>query len=183
MGIEHRHRPIWGVQFHPESIATEYGHRLFENFYAPRSRARQPRSGDGRTMPPLRRRRAAPKAPGADGARKQLETRTIDGAPSTELLFEALFGDAEYAFWLDSADAPSKLGGRSYLGTSAGPHATILHYDVNRHIVAARPRRRYEDRTLLDLRAARARAQHTEATPTRGLRRRADGRLRRLPRI
>ena len=33
MGIEHSHRPMWGVQFHPESIATEHGHELFENFY------------------------------------------------------------------------------------------------------------------------------------------------------
>jgi anthranilate synthase/aminodeoxychorismate synthase-like glutamine amidotransferase len=31
-GIEHRRLPIWGVQFHPESIETEHGHRLIANF-------------------------------------------------------------------------------------------------------------------------------------------------------
>ncbi len=31
-GIEHRRLPIWGVQFHPESIETEHGHRLIRNF-------------------------------------------------------------------------------------------------------------------------------------------------------
>ncbi len=32
MAIEHREYPIYGVQFHPESIASEHGHALLANF-------------------------------------------------------------------------------------------------------------------------------------------------------
>ncbi len=32
MAIEHEKLPIYGVQFHPEAILTQYGHELFYNF-------------------------------------------------------------------------------------------------------------------------------------------------------
>jgi anthranilate synthase component 2 len=32
MGFQHVSRPVFGVQFHPESIATEGGHALLANF-------------------------------------------------------------------------------------------------------------------------------------------------------
>ena len=32
MGLRHKSLPIHGVQFHPESIASEHGHKILENF-------------------------------------------------------------------------------------------------------------------------------------------------------
>jgi anthranilate synthase component 2 len=32
MGVAHAERPVHGVQFHPESIASEHGHKLLANF-------------------------------------------------------------------------------------------------------------------------------------------------------
>ncbi len=129
MGIEHRRRPMWGVQFHPESIATEHGAKLVENFYA---LARQ------RKEPPVRAtNRPASVARGSQVARvtgagdAELRMRSIPGEPSTEALFERLFGEEEHAFWLDSADAPTKLAQSSYLGTSAGADRCVLEYDVD----------------------------------------------------
>ncbi|MGD9600471.1 MAG: aminodeoxychorismate/anthranilate synthase component II [Gammaproteobacteria bacterium] len=33
MGVQHREYPLYGVQFHPEAILTEHGHRLLRNFF------------------------------------------------------------------------------------------------------------------------------------------------------
>ncbi len=42
MAMRHRSLPIFGVQFHPESIASEHGHRILANFLALARRSNQP---------------------------------------------------------------------------------------------------------------------------------------------
>jgi para-aminobenzoate synthetase len=132
MGIEHRRRPLWGVQFHPESIATEHGQRIVENFYdrlGHRARAQSRRASSVPARPTL--------AGATDDAPLKLHVRSIVGEPSTEALFERLFGELEHAFWLDSADAPTRLAQCSYLGTSAGVDRCVLEYDVYEKAVTA----------------------------------------------
>ena len=34
MGLRHRELPVEGVQFHPEALLTEHGHRMLQNFIA-----------------------------------------------------------------------------------------------------------------------------------------------------
>jgi len=34
MGLSHRSKKLYGVQFHPEAILTEHGHKLLANFFA-----------------------------------------------------------------------------------------------------------------------------------------------------
>lgn len=158
MGIEHTERPIWGVQFHPESIATEHGRAIAENFYALASRIRgippgrrngsERRSNEEETPPPA----AAGTEPGPDTPMR-LRLREIEGEAPTEYLFERLFADAENAFWLDSADAPTKLGQCSYLGTSAGRERALIEYDVEAGEAQVRRARRdtVEHKALFDL--------------------------------
>ncbi len=39
MGLRHRDLPVEGVQFHPEALFTEHGHRLLENFIRSRGKS------------------------------------------------------------------------------------------------------------------------------------------------
>jgi para-aminobenzoate synthetase len=134
MGIEHCRRPMWGVQFHPESIATEHGLALVENFYALARHHRRPSArATRRPVAPARR----PRARSERASSTTLRVRTIEGEPSTELLFERLFGKAEYAFWLDSADAPTRLARSSFMGTSMGAERCVLQYDVREGAVTS----------------------------------------------
>jgi len=146
MGAEHRSRPMWGVQFHPESIATEHGRKIAENFFSLAERHEERRTG----TPRLRRSRSQPRpearvaeqpaaersAASAGAAGLQLEWRELDGEAPTEQLYERLFGDLAASFWLDSADAPTWLAQCSYLGTSAGAGASLVSYDVEAGEVA-----------------------------------------------
>jgi anthranilate synthase/aminodeoxychorismate synthase-like glutamine amidotransferase len=44
MGLRHRTMPIFGVQFHPESIASQHGHQILANFLAIGRGANAPRA-------------------------------------------------------------------------------------------------------------------------------------------
>jgi para-aminobenzoate synthetase len=137
MGIEHTRRPLWGVQFHPESIATEHGRRIVENFYdrlGHRGRPRSRRAQSAMARSGRSHGRNAERA-GHDDRALKLHVRSIAGEPSAELVFERLFADAKHAFWLDSADAPTRLAQCSYLGTSAGAERCVLEYDVEQKLV------------------------------------------------
>ena len=32
MAISHKEYPVYGVQFHPEAVLTQYGHEILKNF-------------------------------------------------------------------------------------------------------------------------------------------------------
>lgn len=53
MGVRHKSRPIYGVQFHPESIASQFGHQLLGNFLSVATGGRLPNSTP-KALPPRR---------------------------------------------------------------------------------------------------------------------------------
>ena len=124
MGVRHLEAPLWGVQFHPESICSEHGARLLRNFrdlaLAASTRSRARLRGDDqrlvRRQPIVRFRRLR---------------LTLDA----ELVFAELYAEREVAFWLDSSIGPAHPGGSgvgrfSFMGDDRGPLAELLTYDV-----------------------------------------------------
>ncbi|MFE9847747.1 aminodeoxychorismate synthase component I [Streptomyces sp. NPDC005576] len=142
MGVRHRERPLWGVQFHPESIGGEYGHQLLDNF---RRLTRQ--RGSGRPVP-----RAAA-APGEAGPRPSAVRTASDEAPprrlrvltrstetrwEDELAFDRIFRQGEHAYWLDSSRPDSGRARFSLMGDAGGPLARIARADVTSGTVTVR---------------------------------------------
>jgi para-aminobenzoate synthetase len=124
MALRHRAAPQWGVQFHPESVATEHGPQLLVNFLRLARRLRGERRRAARPAP---RPRAAPaRTPRA----LQLFTRTLPLTASPEAVFRQLFGDAEHSFWLDRSLGGPGLAPFSYLGSVGGPRASVASYSV-----------------------------------------------------
>src|SRR5439155_5093846 len=117
MGLEHRARPLWGVQFHPESISTEHGRTLLRNF-------RDLTRAQGRPAAP------APRAAGRAAAGVRVHHRALAGWREPEAAFVALYGDREHAVWLDSARAEPGLARFSFMGAPDGPLGQVVRYDV-----------------------------------------------------
>ena len=127
MAIRDRLRPAWGVQFHPESIGTEHGARLVENFIA-MTPARRRRTS---AAPPLRS-TVVPggRAPARSGGAVRIVSRALAGESDAEAAFAALFGDREHAFWLDSSRVDPALSRFSFLGAAAGALGAEVRYRV-----------------------------------------------------
>jgi para-aminobenzoate synthetase len=138
MGVEHTKRPIWGVQFHPESISTEYGLKIAENFFELAASYKRPgeRPAGRATIVPQASKRAPRAAAQAGDGELELRMRTIAGQAPTEHVYERLFAEHDPSFWLDSADAPTWLAQCSYMGTTAGADRCFVSYDVDSGEVA-----------------------------------------------
>jgi para-aminobenzoate synthetase len=133
MAIAHRSRPQWGVQFHPESVASEHGRHLLENFrdlsaescgaFSPHGEEKAPQLGE-----------AEPRRScfGSRGGRKQqrLAWQRLPLWLDPEVAFVSLYGESENAFWLDGSP-PGPRSRFSFMGDASGPLAASVTYDVD----------------------------------------------------
>jgi para-aminobenzoate synthetase len=121
MGVRHREQPLWGVQFHPESICTEYGREMLANF---------------RDLALARSRAAvAGHKPAEDRPRYRVHVRRVPVLPDAEAAHRELFSGAEPRFWLDSSAVIPGLSRFSFMGDSSGPLAEYVTFDLAEGVV------------------------------------------------
>lgn len=128
MAVRHNSFPIWGVQFHPESILSEYGELLFNNFDKLTEEvvdeAAQASSLDIKPTSITNSRK--PKY-------KVRFKRLMNYVPA-ERVFTELFNSSEHAFWLDSALVKG-FSRFSYIGDGTGDLFEVLNYNVSEKVI------------------------------------------------
>ncbi|WP_199832060.1 aminodeoxychorismate synthase component I [Streptomyces acidiscabies] len=132
MALRHRELPQWGVQFHPESIASQYGREILRNFADLTDTGRRTRTAP-RPSVTVR----SDEAPGAAEAGLGIVSAVVPTADS-EAIFLRLFDDTPYSFWLDSSRVEAGLSRFSFLGDTSGPLSEVLTYRTGDDAVEVR---------------------------------------------
>ncbi|MFF7023344.1 aminodeoxychorismate synthase component I [Streptomyces klenkii] len=163
MGLRHRERPLWGVQFHPESVGSEHGHRILDNF----RRLTERHEGQGKAPRPKQLRRPKPEEAPQRIRRLRIITATLPTNWNDEVAFDRLFRRGPHAYWLDSSSRDERTGRFSIMGDASGPLARTATADVHSSTVTVRSRHTTEVVTgrFLDWLDRDLRATRTEAPP------------------
>ncbi|MBS7405587.1 MAG: gamma-glutamyl-gamma-aminobutyrate hydrolase family protein, partial [Oxalobacter sp.] len=129
MAVSHRTLPQWGVQFHPESIGTAFGHRIFENFdtLTKEWNLRHDRSPFVASPP-------KPAISARSICRERtslvLHHRRLSYELDSEYLFDTCFRHHPHAIWLDSNRNGYGSGRFSFMGCAGGTLGRIAKADI-----------------------------------------------------
>lgn len=108
MAISHKYKPIYGLQFHPESIASEFGEKLIQNFLSICNEHYK---------------------------KDSLEYRIIDSSFDTATLYQKLKKIDDKILWLDSSRLEDNQSNFSIFGIVGEKRGHILKYDVDKREV------------------------------------------------
>lgn len=117
MAIRHRYKPFWGVQYHPESICSEYGPQLLKNFnQLTRQYIADRQKTKGSVVVPKYTHTA------------QIKKIKCHRSPSA--VFHQLYRDQINVVWLDSRLVMPNMSRFSFIGSIDGPLSYALEYEV-----------------------------------------------------
>ncbi|WP_257325417.1 aminodeoxychorismate synthase component I [Pseudoalteromonas rhizosphaerae] len=130
MGVEHRTRPMWGVQFHPESVYTNCGRQIIENF-----KMLVDRYYIECKKPALLAEKSALANEGERRGQVQktdwhCHFETLDVDVKAVDVFRAFYKKSKYSFWLDSSSINNAEARFSFMGDTSGAESFWFAYDV-----------------------------------------------------
>lgn len=137
-GIQHTKYPHHGVQFHPESIGTQYGMELLDNFCRMvQVKKRESSSQESMIPAPFPSENAiGPTNQEALSPRFQVFVHSLSPTEDESTVepveaFEEIYGSESHAIWLDSSSAPSS--GRGTVDIMAAPTSSVdvIEYYLN----------------------------------------------------
>jgi para-aminobenzoate synthetase len=122
MAVKHQTRPIWGVQYHPESICSEYGQQLLINF---KNLSEQYLS-----------------------QQYTLEVKKITSSITPDEYFQQHLREKQQAIWLDSSRVIENYSRFSIMGCLDGPLSHHISYDMSSKTITCFHQEHIEKHTM-----------------------------------
>ncbi|MDB6374588.1 aminodeoxychorismate synthase [Photorhabdus bodei] len=138
MAVAHQELPFWGCQFHPESVSSEYGLKLIENFCLLSHKYGYKRSSHFISNP------ISHQSQFIDVDKKSVKEHKIyyqmmveddELKVGTEILFQQIFTESKYVFWLDSNDLSTERSRFSIMGDTSSEESLFVTADARQHIL------------------------------------------------